>query len=284
MNPRVLALVPYYEGSFEDGRRRPNRQSYLESCIESLSGFASRVVVGVQNQRDFDALAALRLPVTVRRIEEPEPLFLPAELCRMASSEDSTEDLVYYTESDQILHIGRTDVRHVVIRDPTVYLAPQRLARVPERLCHLPAVLGSDMHLARTVWHGGVCYGVENETASAPAAPHQELIEMPDPRSAYGAAFLCNRQLFRAVDFTKSRDLPTEHTAGFDLFATPGVRALKTRDALDFHVVHLSGEEFYDRVRPPEREGEPWLVRWSDDVDVLSPGNGTYTVRRASPA
>lgn len=280
MKARVRAIIPYFDGNFPDGRERPRRLEYLKRCVGGLTGFANEVVIGVQNDPDAVSVRRQHPEVTVHFVQEPEPLFLPAQLCRDLASQPWPEELVYYTESDQILHVGDIDLGRIVLEDAGVYVAPQRLTRVPERLAHLPALIGSDMHMASIVRHRGIDYGLENFGTDDASDYGDGLYATTDRRAAYGAAFLGSAALFRKVKFSKAPSLPTEHTGGFDLLATEGVRALKTRDVFEFYVEHLSGEDFYERVYPPEHEGAPWLIRWSDTLDVLADGTGTYTVRQ----
>lgn len=276
----VLAIVPHYGGAWADGRSRPSRLGYLGRSVDSLEGFADRVVVGVQNERDADSVRREYPGLQVLEVDEPEPQFLPAQLCREVGSWDA-EPVIYFTEADQVLCRGSRDLTSVVLDDERVYVAPHRLSRVPERLRHFPAIIGTDMRVAPILWHGGVCYAQENHyTEVMEHGP--EFYSTVDLGAGYGGAFLCSAALFRRVTFTKTPALPTEHTAGFDLLSTPGVRAVKTRRIFDFYVEHLSGEQFYERLRPPVRDGERWLVQWSDTVEILTDGRGNSTPRARS--
>jgi hypothetical protein len=130
--------------------------------------------------------------------------------------------------------------------------------------------------MARVVRIGEDLYALENQIGTA-GTLRGNLVETTDPGGAYGGAYLCDARLFRAVDFKKADTLPTEHTGGFDLLATAGVRALKTVDIFDFYVDHLSGFEFYERVDPPEQTGGPWRIRWSNALHVFADGSGHFT-------
>ena len=92
-------------------------------------------------------------------------------------------------------------------------------------------------------------------------APKSGWIDAPEYGQAYGAAYLCHRDLLNRVtfidakfEFTKdglpySVDYqPTETTAGHDLLRTEDAICLKSRDFFYFHVDHLSGYEFNKKL------------------------------------
>ena len=87
---------------------------------------------------------------------------------------------------------------------------------------------------------------------------HTTHVDAPEYGQAYGAAFLCHRELFNRVTFINARFMikgkdgkefpfdyqPTETTAGHDLLRTKDSICLKSKDFFYFHVDHLSGYEF----------------------------------------
>lgn len=278
MHPRILAITPYFGGAFPGHSDPRGRLGYLERCVGSLKGVAERIVIGLQNDDDERAVRARSLGVEIKRIVEPEPTFLPAQLCRAAVDDLSNYDLVYYTESDQVLEVGNRRLFETVARDEHVYLSPHRLARVPEHLRELTEILGSDSYLARVVERGDAWFAIENEPLEPPSSYDADLYVNADMRTAYGGAFLGSASFFRRIEFTTQAPLPTERTAGFDAFAVPGVRALKTKRIADFCVEHLSGSEFYGRLTAPEFSGGDWRVRHDDGTEITCDGKGRMRI------
>ena len=92
-------------------------------------------------------------------------------------------------------------------------------------------------------------------------SPATNWIDSPEYGQAYGAAFLCHRDLFNRVRFMdakfeithggKKYDIqyqPTETTAGHDLLRTEKSICLKSKDFFYFHTDHLSGYEFNKKL------------------------------------
>jgi hypothetical protein len=281
VSTRILALVPHYGGRFPAIWMRPGvrsrRLEYLDATLESLGGFATHVVVGVQNNEDERNVQRLGRKIEVRRFSEVQPIFLPAQLCRTMQSAALEYDIVYYTEDDQALKLERGDIPARVREDESIFVAPHRLAPVPERFSYLSAIPGSDSHLARIVDYCGRRYAIENESVARPDDYDEELYVNPDTRSAYAGAFLCSSRFFRAIDFTFNEKLPTECTGGFDAFRVQGAKALKTKRVFDFFVLHLSGWEFYERLTAPETHGGEWTVQFADGREISGrPHRGSW--------
>jgi hypothetical protein len=283
VSTRILALVAHYGGDFPEFWMRPGvrtkRFEYLDSTLRSLEGFADRIVVGVQNDIDAANVQSLARSVELRRVDEPNPVFLPAQLCRSMADAAAEYELVYYTEDDQVLCLERPDLLGRLQAEPSVYLAPHRFTPVPDRFRSLRAIPGSDMHLARIVDHDGRRYAVENESTTRPADYDSDFYINADMRAAYGGAFLCSSIFFRSIAFSLDSELPTECTAGFDAFRVKGARALKTKSIFDFFVLHLSGWEFYERLTPPEEEGGEWKLRFVHGLEMpVRPPPGPWDV------
>ena len=225
---------------------------------------------------------------------EIDPIFLPASLVRSIQQHGFDEEYVYFTEADQILYVKDwNNVYNTIDNDKNIYIVPQRFEQIPHaaiapriekyvdttegRFVDFDGVLKEDnnryvvanepvgptyrSHLigreGAEVYPVNQIYDYDNYFYVNPA-PSSIMIDAPEYGQAYGAAFLCHRDLFKRVTFINARFMikgkdgkefpfdyqPTETTAGHDLLRTKDSICLKSKDFFYFHVDHLSGYEF----------------------------------------
>ena len=225
---------------------------------------------------------------------EIDPIFLPASLVRSIQQHGFDEEYVYFTEADQILYVKDwNNVYNTIDNDKNIYIVPQRFEQIPhaaiapriekyadtteDRFIDFDGVLKEDNnkyvvanepvgptyrsqlvgHSSEKVFPVNQVYDYDDYFYVNPSA-HTTHVDAPEYGQAYGAAFLCHRDLFNRVTFINSRFMikgrngiefpydyqPTETTAGHDLLRTQNSICLKSRDFFYFHVDHLSGYEF----------------------------------------
>ena len=225
--------------------------------------------------------------------QEIDPIFLPATLTRFIQQRGFDEEYIYFTESDQILYARDWDnIYNTIDNDKNIYIVPQRFEQIPHAAIPPRIEKYADTTEGRFVDFDGALrednnkYVVANEPVGAfyeaervggqketlqvnqiynyddhfyvNPPPKSIMIDAPEYGQAYGAAFLCHRDLFNRVTFINARFMikaadgkeypfdyqPTETTAGHDLLRTENSICLKSRDFFYFHVDHLSGYEF----------------------------------------
>ena len=225
---------------------------------------------------------------------EIDPIFLPASLVRSIQQHGFDEEYVYFTEADQILYVKDwNNVYNTIVNDKNIYIVSQRFEQIPhaaiapriekyadtteDRFIDFDGVLKEDNnkyvvanepvgptyrsqlvgHSSEKVFPVNQVYDYDDYFYVNPSA-HTTHVDAPEYGQAYGAAFLCHRDLFNRVTFINSRFMikgrngiefpydyqPTETTAGHDLLRTQDSICLKSRDFFYFHVDHLSGYEF----------------------------------------
>ena len=117
----VTALVPFFSGDSPVAHSdREKRWNFLDLCLDSLVGFADRIIVGVCEDLIF--------PYTDAGVEFLfcEPEFLPATFFRKMQGRLSLGDLVYCSEADQVLHWSEEALEGVSESD---FLVPYRFER-----------------------------------------------------------------------------------------------------------------------------------------------------------
>ena len=233
---------------------------------------------------------------------EIDPVFLPASLVRSIQQHGFDEEYVYFTEADQILYVKDwNNVYNTIDNDKNIYIVPQRFEQIPhgaiapriekyadtteDRFIDFDGVLKEDNnkyvvanepvgptyrshlvgHSSEKVFPVNQVYDYDDYFYVNPSA-HTTHVDAPEYGQAYGAAFLCHRDLFNRVTFINSRFMikgrngiefpydyqPTETTAGHDLLRTQDSICLKSRDFFYFHVDHLSGYEFNKTLETKE--------------------------------
>ena len=225
---------------------------------------------------------------------EIEPIFLPASLVRSVQQRGFDEEYVYFTEADQLIYAKDwNNIYNTIDNDKNIYIVPQRFEQIPHAAIVSRIEKYADTTEARFVDFDGVLkednnrYVVANEPVGPTYKSHligrtseevfpvnqiydyddyfyvnpppsNIMVDAPEYGQAYGAAFLCHRELFNRVTFINARFMikgkdgkefpfdyqPTETTAGHDLLRTKDSICLKSKDFFYFHVDHLSGYEF----------------------------------------
>ena len=297
---KFLAVTPYFGGVSSAPRQTEldNVLRYFEYMYSSLKPYMTRLIVSVYNDEDYEAikLYGLNSDIEIIRIKDIDPIFLPANTMRIIQREGFDEEYIYFTESDQIFYAKDINNLYATIdNDKNIYLVPQRFEQIPHAAI-LPRIEKyADTTEGRFVDFEGALrennnkYVVANEPVSPSyeaerlggkkeilqvnqtynydeyfyvnPAPATDWIDAPEYGQAYGAAFLCHRDLFKKVTFIDARFTikkdgkeypfdyqPTETTAGHDLLRTENSICLKSRDFFYFHVDHLSGYEFNKKL------------------------------------
>ena len=293
---KFLAITPYFGGTSSAPRQTElnNVLRYFEYTYSSLKPYMTKLIVSVYNDKDYETIKpfSLNADIEVMRINDIDPIFLPANTVRFIQSEGFDEEYIYFTESDQILYAQDINNLYKIIDyNKNVYIVPQRFEQIPRELVEARINKFEDTTENRFVEFEGAHrennnpYVVANEpviSAFRPSdgkmikvnqvyeynehfyinpSPATNWIDSPEYGQAYGAAFLCHRDLFNRVDFMdakfeithegKKYDIqyqPTETTAGHDLLRTEKSICLKSKDFFYFHVDHLSGYEFNKKL------------------------------------
>ena len=293
---KFLAVIPYFGGTSSAPRQTEldNVLRYFEYTYSSLKPYMTKLIVSVYNDKDYETIRpfSLNADIEVMRINDIDPIFLPANTVRFIQSEGFDEEYIYFTESDQILYVQDINNLYKTLDyNKNVYIVPQRFEQIPRELVQSRINKFEDTTEDRFVeFEGALCennnpYVVANEpvtSAFRPSdgkmvkvnqvyeydehfyinpAPATNWIDSPEYGQAYGAAFLCHRDLFNRVKFMdakfkfthegKKYDIeyqPTETTAGHDLLRTSKSICLKSKDFFYFHVDHLSGYEFNKKL------------------------------------
>ena len=293
---KFLAVIPYFGGTSSAPRQTEldNVLRYFEYTYSSLKPYMTKLIVSVYNDKDYETIRpfSLNADIEVIRIGDIDPIFLPANTVRIIQSEGFDEEYIYFTESDQILYVQDINNLYKTIDyNKNVYIVPQRFEQIPSELVEARINKFEDTTENRFVEFEGALrenhnpYVVANEpvtSAFRPSdgkmvkvnqvyeydehfyinpSPATNWIDSPEYGQAYGAAFLCHRDLFNRVKFMdakfkfnhggKEYDIeyqPTETTAGHDLLRTEKSICLKSKDFFYFHVDHLSGYEFNKKL------------------------------------
>ena len=293
---KFLAITPYFGGTSSAPRQTElnNVLRYFEYAYSSLKPYMTKLIVSVYNEKDYETIKhhGLNPDIEIIRIENIDPIFLPANTVRAIQKEGFDEEYIYYTESDQIFCAQDIDNLYKTIDyNKNIYIVPQRFEQIPNELVQSRIDKFEDTTADRFVDFEGALrennnkYVVANEpviSSFRPSdgkmvkvnqvyeydehfyinpAPATNWIDSPEYGQAYGAAFLCHRDLFNRVRFMdakfeithggKKYDIqyqPTETTAGHDLLRTEKSICLKSKDFFYFHVDHLSGYEFNKKL------------------------------------
>jgi hypothetical protein len=226
----TLALIPYYGGPAGEGAAVGNtpenkRVQYLRRTVNSLKGFADKVVIGATGTDWADGFDH---PCVRWLTLDCAPMFIPANLCRAAQDSDAVRayDHVYVTEADQVLTAAP---RILDLVDGDNYLVPHRLEEV---------YLGRGADRGLVVYHNGKWFAICNGAPVGDGTYHPSNIVM-----GYGGAFLSTWELFKRIPFPDSTVQPVEHVTGFSAYTTG--HALKTSRWDWFSVEHLSGLDFH---------------------------------------
>ena len=293
---KFLAVIPYFGGTSSAPRQTElnNVLRYFEYTYSSLKPYMTKLIVSVYNDEDYETIKpfSLNADIEIMRINDIDPIFLPANTVRFIQNEGFDEEYIYFTESDQIFYAQDINNLYKVIDyNKNVYIVPQRFEQIPRELVEARINKFEDTTENRFVEFEGAHrennnpYVVANEpviSAFRPSdgemikvnqvyeynehfyinpSPATNWIDSPEYGQAYGAAFLCHRDLFNRVKFMdakfeithegKKYDIeyqPTETTAGHDLLRTEKSICLKSKDFFYFHVDHLSGYEFNKKL------------------------------------
>ena len=293
---KFLAITPYFGGTSSAPRQTElnNVLRYFEYTYSSLKPYMTKLIVSVYNQKDYEAIKhhGLNPDIEIIRVENIDPIFLPANTVRGIQKEGFDEEYIYFTESDQILYVQDINNLYKILDyNKNIYIVPQRFEQIPRELVEARINKFEDTTENRFVEFEGALrendnpYVVANEPVTSSfrpsdgkmvkvnqvyeynehfyinPAPATNWIDSPEYGQAYGAAFLCHRDLFNRVKFMdakfkfthegKKYDIeyqPTETTAGHDLLRTEKSICLKSKDFFYFHVDHLSGYEFNKKL------------------------------------
>ena len=295
---KFLAITPYFGGVSSAPRQTEldNVLRYFAQTYESLKPHMTKLIVSVYNDLDYETVKGFSLNPDVRvvQLRDIDPIFLPANTVRLIQQEGFDEEYIYFTEADQILYAKDWDNLYKTIdANKNVYIVPQRFEQIPNENIQQRIDKYHDTTAHRFIEFDGVLkennnkYVVANEPVSRESYVHRRgteeekviveqihdydehfyvcppannsWVDSPEYGQAYGAAYLCHRDLFMKVRFIDARFKlihrgpngqrmeevvqyqPTETTAGHDLLRTPNSVCLKSKNFFYFHVDHLSG-------------------------------------------
>ena len=284
---KFLAITPYFGGVSTAPRQTElnNVLRYFEQTYQSLKPHMTRLVVSVYNDVDYETVKGFGLNSDIRVIQlrDIDPIFLPANTVRLIQQEGFDEEYIYFTEADQIVYAQDWSNLYKIIDDnKNVYIVPQRFEQIPNEHIQQRIEKYQDTTSHRFIEFDGIFkennnkYVVANEPVSRETYVHRRgadeekvIVEQihdynehfyvcPNPKNnwvdspeygqAYGAAYLCHRDLFMRVKFIDARFKlihrgpngqrmeevveyqPTETTAGHDLLRTPHSICLKSKN------------------------------------------------------
>jgi hypothetical protein len=253
---KFLAVIPYFGGTSSAPRQTEldNVLRYFEYTYSSLKPYMTKLIVSVYNDEDYETIRpfSLNADIEVMRINDINPIFLPANTVRFIQSEGFDEEYIYFTESDQILYAQDINNLYKIIDyNKNVYIVPQRFEQIPRELVEARINKFEDTTENRFVEFEGALrennnpYVVANEPVTSPfrpsdgkmvkvnqvyeydehfyinPAPATNWIDSPEYGQAYGAAFFCHRDLFNRVNFMDAKFKFTHKGKKYDIEYQP---------------------------------------------------------------
>lgn len=212
-----IAFMPFFGGNSTAAHsKREKRLDYLRSCYNSVVSNGFKPFVIVCTTEDMLLCRSENMQYFVVDVKSPEMLAAEGVIgARLLVGDD---DIVFYTEADQILHMP-DDFDESNLTSHTYYV-PHRLEQ-----CYLE--FGKARGDQREI--NGVEYVVVNSVGT--------------PYPQFAGCFLCRGSLFKSFNLTMSRDLPVEHATGLDI-AFCGTWGKHK----DLYVIHLSGYEYHQKL------------------------------------
>ena len=262
---KFLAIIPYFGGTSSAPRQTElnNVLRYFEYTYSSLKPYMTKLIVSVYNDEDYETIRpfSLNADIEIMRINDIDPIFLPANTVRIIQSEGFDEEYIYFTESDQIFYAQDINNLYKTIDyNKNVYIVPQRFEQIPRELVEARINKFEDTTENRFVEFEGALrendnpYVVANEPVSSTFQPGRGLyqpekaadqvfkvnqvyeydehfyinpppatnwITAPEYGQAYGAAFLCHCDLFNRVKFIDAKFKYTKDGKKYDFEYQP---------------------------------------------------------------
>jgi hypothetical protein len=251
---KILTIIPYFGGISAAPRQTElnNVEKYFKLCYESVLPFSSNIVVSVANDADFETVKNFGYELDIYKFTNIDPIFNPANLNRAAQQIELDHDFVYFTESDQIVYYRDLNyLLDTIEENKNLYIVPQRLEQIPAGKIE-DRIMRFGTKKDRFVEFNGVLrkdnnpYVIANDPVGDEVEYNNDdmFYQNFNESSAYGAAFLCHKELFQRVKFHDSFYQPTETSAGHDILNTAGAICLKSYNPWEFNTDHLSGWEF----------------------------------------
>lgn len=264
---RITTLIPYFGGISNAPRQTDlnNVLKYFKLCYESISDISDLIMVSVCNDNDEELMDQIDFfndnTCTICHLNI-DPMFNPANMNRrfqslIKSSPDIWDtEYVFFTESDQIVYIRDLQkLLSIIDANKNVYIVPQRFEqierhRVQDRKDQFGVKDDRFLEFDGVLKEGDNIYTVANEPPydKNRVMYNDEFYLNFEEGPAYGAAFLCHKDLFMKTEFTDSTYQPTETSAGHNLLYHPDSKCIKALDFYEFYVDHLSGFEFNTRT------------------------------------
>lgn len=249
---KILTIIPYFGGVSNAPRQTElnNVLKYFKLCYGSVEKFSHNIIVSVSNVEDYETVSSLGLDIEILKFYDIDPIFNPANMNRAVQQMNIEEDYIFFTESDQIIYYKNLDLLlDTIDKDKNIYIVPQRFEQIPaNRVQDRKDRFGVSDNRFITwrglLWQDNNPYVVANDPAGDEVEYDNTFYRNFQEGPAYGAAFLCHKDLFMKATFHDSFYQPTETSAGHDLLNIPESICLKTTDYFDFFVDHLSGWEF----------------------------------------
>ena len=245
--------MPYFGGisSAERQTELDNVKKYFSLCYESVKEFSQEIIVSVASEEDYNTVLSLGYDITVVHFKDIDPIFNPANLNKYIQRYRKNYDFVFFTEADQVVYMNDKDLLIDTINgNKNIYITPQRFEQIPKEHIEIRKKRYNVYDDNRFVdWSGklkqdGTSYVVANEPIGNESSWDDNFYRNFTEGPAYGASFICHKELFEKVNFTFSRFQPTEHSAGHNLLHHSDSICLKTHDFYSFFVDHLSGWDF----------------------------------------
>lgn len=229
----LTVFIPFFGGVSEAApSAAANRKGYLQKTLDSVAEdlLPDFIVVGVANEEDKKTVLSLGHEVSVVEFYDIDPIWLPYELALWGQKNVITE-YIYFTEADQVVHLNFNFLR--LVKD-SVFLAPHRLEKLGER--------GQGAHRGLVVTYQGEKYVLPNGEPQGGETYHPEKFVW-----GYGGATLMHYDFFTTIPYHKDLNLRVECISGIDAYDKG--HCLKTSNWEDFYVIHLSGEEYHNKLQ-----------------------------------
>lgn len=223
---KIISIVPYFSGYDKSlAKREPatteNRLEQLQLTIKNLKRYIEDIYVFTCSEYDNKKIEQFNKNEYFETFNiDCNPIFLPYESATFAKKINF--DIVYYTEADQILHS--------MIWDEIISTCNENNFLIPKRF----------------IQHNNNEIKKQNKLNLGKKYNSKFLIEK-DKFRAFGGAWLCSREFYEKIKFSRTQYMPIEHTSCFDLFSVQNSNALVAINSFDFWVDHLSNGSYYKK-------------------------------------
>lgn len=242
----ILGIVPYWGIGHKLVNNHTDiyvldRFKDLKRTVESIASFSNRIIIGTNYEYNINQIKkeiVNNIPNTTIEavlVKPPHDILVESHTVIHAQKSPFTEDYVYYSEDDQIIHIADLD-KLISKLDINTFIAPHRFA---DLTYDGPSIHHSRLSKNNKIEYLGKKYMVTNVEDITQLDKSEYFYKNRYYDEAYGAAYLCTAELFRKVHFANSLSPdPRTQVSGIDIFST--ARGYKTSNIYDFYVEHTS--------------------------------------------